>query len=93
MATKLREVFTLHGEGPYFFGHCENFAKVRLPVLLRALLLLQVRGDPCWRDLTCMNYFYQTQPNPNPAAYLAHQAPPAWHAFETFGNHMIGEAG
>ena len=40
-----------------------------------------------------MNYFYQTQPNPNLAAYLAHQAPPAWHAFETFGNHMIGESG
>ena len=55
--------------------------------------LIKLRGDQCWRDLTCMNYFYQTQPNPNPAAYLAHQAPPAWHAFETFGNHMIGEAG
>ena len=51
--------------------------------------LIKVRGDQCWRDLTCMNYFYQTQPNPNPLAYYAHQAPPAWHAFETFGNHMV----
>ena len=24
--------------------------------------LIKVRGDQCWRDLTCMNYFYQTQP-------------------------------
>ena len=51
--------------------------------------LIKLRGDQCWRDLTCMNYFYQTQPNPNPLAYFAHQAPPAWHAFETFGNHMV----
>ena len=51
--------------------------------------LIKVRGDPCWRQLTCMNYFYNTQPNPNPVAYLAHQAPASWHAFETLGNHMI----
>jgi len=51
--------------------------------------LIKIRGDQCWRDLTCMNYFYQTQPNPNPMAYYAHQAPEWWHKFETFGNHMI----
>ena len=36
-----------------------------------------------------MNYFYQTQPNPNPIAYFAHQAPPGWHAFETFGRKCV----
>ena len=51
--------------------------------------LIKVRGDNCWRELTCMNYFYNTQPNPNPLAYFAHQAPAGWHAFETIGNHMI----
>lgn len=51
--------------------------------------LIKIRGDPCWRDLTCMNYFYQTQPVPNPISYLAHQAPEGWHKFETFGNHVI----
>ena len=51
--------------------------------------LIKVRGDQCWRDLTCMNYFYQTQPVPNPMAYYAHQAPEGWHKFETFGNHVI----
>ena len=35
--------------------------------------LIKIRGDECWRDLTCMNYFYQTQPVPNPIAYYAHQ--------------------
>merc|ERR1712142_774735 len=51
--------------------------------------LIKIRGDECWRDLTCMNYFYQTQPVPNPIAYYAHQAPVGWHKFETFGNHVI----
>ena len=51
--------------------------------------LIKVRGDSCWRDLTCMNYFYNTQPNPNPLAYFAHQAPAGWHAFETLGSHLI----
>lgn len=51
--------------------------------------LIKVRGDQCWLDLTCMDYFYQTQPVPNPAAYYLHQAPQAWHAFEVFGNHVI----
>ena len=51
--------------------------------------LIKIRGDPCWRDLTCMNYFYNTQPNPNPMAYFAHQAPAGWHAFETFGNYYF----
>lgn len=26
---------------------------------------IKLRGDQCWRDLTCMNYHYQTQPVPN----------------------------
>ena len=51
--------------------------------------LIKIRGDACWRDLTCMNYFYETQPNPNPQAYFAHQAPEFWHKFETFGNHVV----
>src|SRR3954466_6124616 len=37
--------------------------------------LIKLRGDPCWRDLTCLNYFYETQPMPNPASCLYHSAP------------------
>jgi hypothetical protein len=36
-----------------------------------------------------MNYFYETQPNPNPVAFYAHQMPDWWHKFETFGNHVV----
>ena len=51
--------------------------------------LIKIRGDPCWRNLTCMNYFYETQPNPNPMSYYAHSAPEVWHKFEVFGNHCV----
>ena len=27
--------------------------------------LIKLRGDPCWRDLTCLVFHYETQPNPN----------------------------
>ena len=36
--------------------------------------LIKLRGDPCWRDLTCLVYHYETQPIPNP---LSLAAPPA----------------
>jgi len=28
--------------------------------------LIKVRGDSCWKDLTCLFYHYETQPIPNP---------------------------
>lgn len=37
--------------------------------------LIKLRGDPCWRDLTCLNYFYETQPMPNPWSWYFHWAP------------------
>jgi hypothetical protein len=37
--------------------------------------LIKLRGDPCWRDLTCLNYFYETQPMPNPLSWFCHWAP------------------
>lgn len=33
---------------------------------------IKLRGDQCWRDLTCMNYHYQTQPVPNPFSIYFH---------------------
>ncbi|XP_078686575.1 lipase maturation factor 1-like isoform X1 [Branchiostoma floridae x Branchiostoma belcheri] len=51
--------------------------------------LIKIRGDQCWRDLTCMNYHYQTQPVPNPLSYYLHQTPEAMHKFETLSNHFI----
>ncbi|XP_053551237.1 lipase maturation factor 1 [Bombina bombina] len=51
--------------------------------------LIKIRGDRCWRDLTCMNYHYETQPVPNPLAYYMHRSPDSFHQFETLCNHFI----
>ncbi len=37
--------------------------------------LIKMRGDPCWRDLTCLDYHYETQPMPNPLSWFFHNAP------------------
>ena len=42
--------------------------------------LIKLRGDPCWRDLTCLDYHFETQPNPNPLSPWLHFAPHSVHA-------------
>jgi hypothetical protein len=44
--------------------------------------LIKLRGDPCWRDLTCLYYHYETQPLPNPFSRFCHFQP---HWFQKFG--------
>ncbi|XP_037134125.1 lipase maturation factor 1 [Syngnathus acus] len=51
--------------------------------------LIKIRGDKCWRDLTCMDYHYETQPVPNPVSYYMHRSPWWFHRFETMSNHFI----
>lgn len=51
--------------------------------------LIKIRGDKCWRDLTCMDYHYETQPVPNPLSYYLHRSPWWIHRFETLSNHFI----
>jgi len=51
--------------------------------------LIKLRGDDCWRDLTCMHYHYETQPIPSPLSFFFHFNAPSWHMFETFANHII----
>jgi lipase maturation factor len=61
-------------------------------VLFRVMLgagLIKLRGDPCWRDLTCMLYHYETQPLPNPLSWYLHQLPPEFHQIEVLGNHFV----
>jgi hypothetical protein len=48
--------------------------------------LIKLRGDPCWRNLTCMEYHHETQPLPNALSWFAHHAPLAFHKLETVGN-------
>ena len=34
--------------------------------------LIKLKADPCWKDLTCLNYHFETQPIPSPLS-------PYWH--------------
>jgi hypothetical protein len=50
--------------------------------------LIKLRGDSCWRDLTCLYYHYETQPLPNPLSPWFHFKP---HWFQKCGvlfNHL-----
>ena len=61
-------------------------------VLFRVMVgagLIKLRGDPCWRDLTCMFYHYETQPLPNPLSWYLHQLPPVIHEGEVLFNHFV----
>src|SRR4051794_31118992 len=37
--------------------------------------LIKIRGDQCWRDLTCLDYYFETQPIPNPLSWYSHWLP------------------
>lgn len=37
--------------------------------------LIKLRGDSCWRDLTCLYYHFETQPMPNPLSWYFHSLP------------------
>jgi len=50
--------------------------------------LIKLRGDRCWRDLTCLYYHHETQTMPNPLSWYFHRAPRAIHRLEVLGNHL-----
>src|SRR5262249_7361308 len=50
--------------------------------------LIKLRGDPCWRDLTCLNYHFETQPMPNPLSWYFHWLPAAVHRPGVAFNHV-----
>ena len=39
--------------------------------------LIKVRGDECWRLLTCLRYHFETQPIPHALSWYFHQLPPS----------------
>lgn len=51
--------------------------------------LIKIRGDSCWRNLTCLFYHYETQPIPNFLSPFFHFMPKAIHRFGTFWNHFV----
>jgi hypothetical protein len=50
--------------------------------------LIKLRGDPCWRDLTCLDYYFETQPMPNPLTWYFHWLPPGMHRAGVVVNHI-----
>jgi len=51
--------------------------------------LIKLRGDPCWRTLTCLKYHYETQPIPNPLSPYFHFMPLWFHKMGALFNHMV----
>jgi hypothetical protein len=51
--------------------------------------LIKLRGDRCWRDLTCLYYHHETQPMPNPLSWYFHHLPKWAHKVEVAGNHLV----
>ena len=50
--------------------------------------LIKLRGDPCWRNLTCLYYHHETQPMPGPLSWFFHHLPKPLHRVEVAGNHF-----
>ncbi len=51
--------------------------------------LIKLRGDPCWRELTCLSYHFETQPIPNPISWYLHQLPPVILKLGVLWNHAV----
>src|SRR5690606_37513617 len=49
--------------------------------------LIKIRGDECWRTLTCLHYHHETQPMPNPLSWFFHHLPGPVHRVEVAANH------
>lgn len=51
--------------------------------------LIKLRGDDCWRDLTCLFYHYETQPIPNALSWFFHWLPKFVHRAGVLFNHFV----
>ena len=51
--------------------------------------LIKLRHDPCWRQLTCLYYHYETQPLPNPLSWYFHRIPAPLHRFSALFSHFV----
>ncbi|MEV5595724.1 lipase maturation factor family protein [Streptomyces sp. NPDC052496] len=79
-----------------FLGNDDTAPPVLVMWLLRWLLfrvefgagLIKMRGDRCWRDLTCLYYHHETQPMPGPLSWFFHRLPKPLHRVETAANHV-----
>ncbi|MFN8613303.1 MAG: lipase maturation factor family protein [Vulcanimicrobiota bacterium] len=51
--------------------------------------LIKLRHDRCWRDFSCLDYHYETQPVPNPWSWYFHRLPRWFHRLSVLGSHLI----
>jgi hypothetical protein len=51
--------------------------------------LIKLRHDRCWRDLTCLDFHYETQPLPNPLSWYFHRLPRPMHRFSVLFSHFV----
>lgn len=80
-----------------FMGPLQYQAPLLMIFILRWLVfrvefgagLIKMRGDKCWRNLTCMNHHHETQPMPNALSRFFHLLPEPLHKAETFFNHLV----
>jgi hypothetical protein len=80
-----------------FLGPARMQASIWPLLILRWMLfrtevgagLIKLRHDPCWRDLTCMFYHYETQPLPNPLSWYFHRIPAPLHRFSALVSHFV----
>ncbi|GAA0690681.1 lipase maturation factor family protein [Kitasatospora atroaurantiaca] len=80
-----------------FLGNERVAPPVLVMWLLRWLLfrvefgagLIKLRGDSCWRDLTCLRYHHETQPMPGPLSWFFHHLPSPLHRVEAAANHFV----
>lgn len=80
-----------------FLGDAQTQVPVSIIFLLRFVLfknmfgagLIKLRGDPCWKDLTCLIYHYETQPIPNPLSWYFHHSPIFIHKLGVLFNHFV----
>ena len=79
-----------------FLGPDDSAPPTPILLLIRWLLfrvefgagMIKIRGDPCWRDLTCLKYHHETQPMPGPLSWWFHRLPLPLHRVEVAANHV-----
>ncbi|HET8568419.1 MAG TPA: lipase maturation factor family protein [Candidatus Limnocylindria bacterium] len=79
-----------------FLGNATVPVPLPLVILARWLVfrvefgagMIKMRGDRCWRDLTCLDHHHETQPMPNPLSWRFHHLAKRVHRLEVLGNHV-----
>lgn len=80
-----------------FLGSSRMMPSVIPVLILRWMLfrvelgsgLIKLRGDECWRNLSCLFYHYETQPIPNPLSWYFHHVPKSVHMSGAFFSHFV----